>query len=173
MIYFIRHGETDYNKKHIMQGWLDIPLNERGLSQAEEAKQNCKELKIDFIFSSPLLRAKQTAEKINEIYNLPIVFDDRLKEIYGGSLQGECRDDWSEEKSKDAYAHPEKYGAETLPQLYNRVVDFFKEIENSDKNILIVSHGGVYRSLYKYLNNIDSFDFEIEGLKNATLKQLK
>lgn len=173
MIYFIRHGETDYNKKHIMQGWLDIPLNETGLTQAEEAKQICKNLQIDLIYSSPLLRAKQTAEKINEVHKLQIIFDDRLKEICFGSVQGECRDDWSEEKKQDVFSNPEKYGAETLQQLYDRVTNFFREIENIDKNILIVSHGGVYRAIYKYLNNIDGFDFELENLKNAKLIKFK
>ena len=52
MIYFVRHGETDFNKKKIMQGHLDIELNEIGIMQAQKAKENLKDVKIDMIFSS-------------------------------------------------------------------------------------------------------------------------
>ena len=81
MIYFVRHGETDYNLEGIVQGQLDIPLNKKGIHQANEIKNKLKDLDIDIIFSSPLLRAKQTAEIINENLNVKIKYDERLKEF--------------------------------------------------------------------------------------------
>lgn len=167
MIYFIRHGETDYNKQKIMQGWLDIPLNETGLEQARIAKENLKNLKIDEIYSSPLKRAYKTAEIINENFNLKIKADDRLKEIFGGERQGKCLKDLPKEQIEAYFKTPEAFGGESLQQFYDRVVSFFKEIENTEKNILIVSHSGAYRSIYKYLNNIEGFDFELEPPKNS------
>ena len=88
MVYFIRHGETDFNLKGIIQGQLDIPLNETGIKQAYETKDKLTNLKIDIIFCSPLIRAKQTAEIINEKLNVPIVYDNRLKEFNAGDKQG-------------------------------------------------------------------------------------
>lgn len=173
MIYFIRHGETDYNKQKRYQGQLDIPLNENGISQAELARDELAGFVFDEIYSSPLLRAKKTAEIINEKQGATLIFDDRLKEIFGGESQGQCIHDWPEEKIKLLHENPKSFGAESYEELCARVESFFKEIENSDKNILIVSHGGVYRAIYRYLNNIESFHSEIEGLKNASFTFLK
>lgn len=173
MIYFIRHGETDYNKKHIYQGQLDIPLNENGIMQAETARDELAGFIFDEIYSSPLSRAKKTAEIINEKQGAEIIYDDRLMEIFGGISQGSCLDDWTEDKIKDLHENPKKYGAESYDELCYRVEEFFKEIENTDKNVLIVSHGGVYRAIYRYLNNIQEYHFELVGIKNATAVLVK
>ena len=173
MIYFIRHGETEYNKQRRYQGQLDIPLNETGIAQAEKSRDNLAKFKFDEIYSSPLLRARKTAEIINEEQHAKLVFDDRLKEIFGGISQGQCLDDWTEERVKQLHENPKSFGAESYEELCARVESFFKEIENSDKNILIVSHGGVYRAIYRYLNNLEGFNFELKGLKNTEAIKLK
>ena len=173
MIYFIRHGETDYNKAHRYQGQLDIPLNEVGISQAQKARDEELGIRFDVIYSSPLSRAKKTAEIINEKHKAKFVLDDRLKEIYGGTSQGECLDNWSDDEVKELYENPKKFGAESSAELCRRVESFYKEIEDSDKNILIVSHGGVYRAIYRYLNNVDGYHFEMAGTKNAIFRKLK
>lgn len=173
MIYFIRHGETNYNKECRLQGQLDIPLNENGIAQAEKARDELGSIDFDVIYSSPLLRAKKTAEIINEKHNIELVLDDRLKEICGGSIQGVCLKDWTSEMHEEFNNNRENYGAETISKFCERVEDFFKEIENSDKNILIVAHGGVYRAIYKYVNNIEGFIFELKGLKNASAIKIK
>ena len=173
MIYFIRHGETDYNKQHRYQGQLDIPLNEIGMSQARNARDEEIGVKFDVIYSSPLSRAKKTAEIINEKHDAELVLDKRLMEIYGGTSQGQCLGDWSADEIKDLHENPKKFGAESSAELCARVEQFFKEIESSDKNILIVAHGGVYRALYRYLNHIEGYHFEMEKTQNATFKKLK
>lgn len=71
LIYIVRHGETDWNKEHRLQGQTDIPLNEQGLSLAEVTGKALREVPFDLCFSSPLQRAKQTADRIlreNERY---------------------------------------------------------------------------------------------------------
>ena len=88
MIYFIRHGETEYNRDFRFQGHLDNPLSDVGINQAKTACENSKNYKFDKIYCSPLIRARQTADIINSYHNLEIIEDDRLKEIYMGSLQG-------------------------------------------------------------------------------------
>ena len=173
MIYFIRHGETEYNKDARFQGHLDIPLNKVGVLQAQTALEKSKQLNFDKIYCSPLSRARQTAEIINTHHNVKLIEDDRLKEIYMGSLQGRMFKDLSDEEKRLAFSTPEYFGGETHEQLCSRVISFFKEIENSTENILIVSHGGIYRALYKYLNNLDSLEFNLKPIPNAEIVLLK
>lgn len=173
MIYFIRHGETDYNKDAKFQGHLNIPLNKEGINQAHVALEQSKQLKLDKIYCSPLSRAKQTAEIINSYHNTKLIEDVRLKEIYMGSLQGRMLKDLSDEEKRLAFSNPEHFGGETHEQFCSRIISFFKEIENSDENILIVSHGGIYRALYKHLNNLDSLEFNLKPLPNAKIVLLK
>ena len=67
MIYFVRHGQTDYNSNKLYAGQKDVPLNKEGVKQAKQTAEQLKDLKFDICFCSPLLRAKQT---LNEILNL-------------------------------------------------------------------------------------------------------
>lgn len=173
MIYFVRHGETDYNKISKFQGHLDIPLNETGINQAKQALENSKSIKINTIFCSPLSRAVETAKIINKYHNAKLIFDDRLKELYMGTLQDRIKNDLTKQEQNLAFTSPEYFGGESIQEFCMRVHSFFKEIENSKENILIVSHGGVYRAIYKYINNIDNFDFELKTIPNATIILIK
>ena len=87
-IYFVRHGQTDYNLKEIIQGASDIELNETGIKQAYQTKEKLKDIKFDKIYSSPLKRAKKTAEIIGEDRKITVEVDDRLKEISFGINEG-------------------------------------------------------------------------------------
>ncbi|MBO5394783.1 MAG: histidine phosphatase family protein [Clostridia bacterium] len=175
MIYFVRHGETDYNLNSIIQGQLDIPLNATGLKQAEELATKLKDYQIDKIISSPLVRASKTAELINKYHNVSLSYDDRLKEYYAGSKQG-CKFESFDSKSKSSLIevmyNPEKYGAEGCVAFYNRSVEFFKEIENAKENILLVAHGGIYRNLYRYIHNITDWKGEVPMIKNCEVATL-
>ena len=62
IFYLVRHGETDWNARQIVQGTTDIPLNERGLEQAARARELMKNIPLDVIYSSPLVRAFRTAD---------------------------------------------------------------------------------------------------------------
>ena len=173
MIYFIRHGETDYNKEVRFQGHLDIPLNETGISQANEALENSKAIQFDVIYHSPLLRAKETAEIINSFHNAKLISDDRLKEIFMGTLQGRKFSELSEEEQRLSFTNPEHFGGESHDEFCARIISFYNEISNTDKNILIVSHGGVYRALYKHINNLTDLQFSMKPLPNASLILIK
>lgn len=168
MIYFVRHGETDNNLEGIIQGQLDIPLNENGIQQAIEIKNKLKDLDIDIIFSSPLLRAKQTTEIINDSLNANVIYDERLKEFFAGNMQGTKIKDWSEKEKEQFKLYPENYGAESNLEFYNRCVNVFNEIPK-DKNVLIVSHGGVYRNLYRYVNNISDLTYPVNLPENCSI----
>lgn len=154
MIYFIRHGETNYNTEHRIQGQLDIPLNSKGISQAEIMAEKLKDIAIDRIYSSPLRRTKQTATIINKYHNIEIVYDDRLKEFYGGHIQGRTYNDMTDEEKKRALDDPEYWHGESNESMKGRTIEFYKEIMDSSENILVVSHGGVWRHIHRYKNGI-------------------
>ena len=92
-IYVTRHGQTDWNVQGKTQGRADIELNEVGIKQAKQTKEELKNIDIDLIICSPLKRAKKTAEIINEGRNIPIIFDDQIiernfGEFYTGTAPG-------------------------------------------------------------------------------------
>lgn len=87
-LYLIRHGETLHNREKITQGHLDTNLSYSGFIQAQKVGIRLKEVKFDIIYSSNLLRAKITAQKIHEFQKCDIVFDERLRERNFGIFQG-------------------------------------------------------------------------------------
>lgn len=172
MIYFVRHGETDYNIEGKVQGQLDIPLNENGIKQANELSNELKNYKIDIIFSSPLKRAKQTAEIINKNHNVNIVYEDDLKEFFAGNKQGTRVKDWSETETEEFMLYPERYGAESNLEFYSRVVNAYIKI-SKHHNVLIVAHGGVYKHLYRYLNNVEDITSYVPVPKNCAIFKMR
>jgi len=94
-ICLIRHGETDWNVLGKLQGRTDTVLNDRGILQAKQCAEHLKEMKWDFIITSPLLRAKQTAMILNEEIKVPLfemeAFMERSLEMLKGCLhKKEC-----------------------------------------------------------------------------------
>ena len=172
MILFVRHGETDCNRQGIIQGQLDAPLNEEGIKQAEETAEKLKNTEINVIYSSPLVRAKLTAEIINKYHNVDIICDNRLKEQNAGDATGRYESSITKEEYEDFAKDPHKYNAESEEDLHIRNIDFFKEIEKSDKTILIVAHRGIYKNLYRYINNLSLSD-KVAVPGNSEVKTLK
>ena len=155
---FIRHGQTDFNKNKIPQGQeIDAPLNDEGIKQIEEAATYLPN-DLDFIISSPLKRASQTAEILNKKLNIKIQFNDDIKELRYGSLAGktwpeveiETGDKNVKEKDDNITFDYSKFGGDTAADLKKRVGKFIEELKltNSDKTILIVTHGGVIDTMH-------------------------
>lgn len=141
MIYFVRHGETEWNKLGIMQGHKDIELNEEGKKQAQIVSGKLSGVKFDKVFSSPLKRAKQTAEIISGC--VPII-DERLIERFNGELEGKYKD---EIKVYPDFNDPNdtRFGIESLESFKGRINNFLEDITTKYKNqnILVVTHAGV------------------------------
>ena len=172
MIYFVRHGQTEHNRQGYIQGHLDIPLNDEGIAQAHTTADMLKNTHIDMIYVSPLQRAMKTAEIINEYHHVKVVVDDRLKELNAGSLQGRKFKELTDEEKIDYFTDPTVFGAESYDDLYDRVVSVYKEIEAIGKDILIVSHGGVYRSIVRYIKNIADVHADLPPLENCAVVNL-
>lgn len=155
MIYVVRHGKTDWNKEHKTMGRIDIPLNEEGISQAYITNEKIGSCNIDLIICSPLERAKETARIINENRKLPIIYDDRIMERDMGDLQGKGYLS-PEDNSRfwDINGNYDSDNVETMEQFKERVYGFIEYIlhDYEDKDILLVTHGGVSALINCYFN---------------------
>lgn len=149
--YFIRHGETEWNRRGIIMGSIDIPLNELGMKQAQEASFILENENFDVIISSPRLRAKQTAEIISIKTNKTLMFEEGLVEINWGEAEGTPHDPT---KSIFNMEDPPQ-GAETFSTFQKRVIGAMSDVLLMEKLPLIVSHGGVFKALTHYFGYQD------------------
>ncbi|MDD4188139.1 MAG: histidine phosphatase family protein [Bacilli bacterium] len=150
-LYLVRDCETDYNAKKIIISTTDLPLNKNGVKQASFLRKQLINEKFDFIISSPLLRAKQTAEIINENLGLEIQFDNRIRERDYGEFEGINIDNF-DFVSFWEYNNKKIGKTETSENFINRVFSFLNELKNKyeDKNILIVAHGSINIAISAY-----------------------
>jgi broad specificity phosphatase PhoE len=142
--WFLRHGETDWNAQGISQGNVDIPLNATGIAQARAAAQKLRNRGIATIVSSPLSRAKVTAEFVGEALNLPVAIDPDLREVRFGVQEGQPMSGWFTDWISGAFT-PE--GAETFAALRARAVAAANRATAKPPAVLIVAHGALFRSL--------------------------
>jgi len=149
--YFLRHGQTDWNREGRLMGQQDIPLNQVGIKQAQEVASYLKDsqVTIDKIISSPLMRAKQTAEIISNIINAPINFHAGLKEVYFGTAEGKLKAYENLHESWVGGITPE--GAESWVIFKHRVISATIKSLQNDGTTLIVAHGGVYSAIMDFL----------------------
>lgn len=160
-IYLIRHGETAGNAEVRYIGWTDIPLDAKGVVQAQEL---CYELQggaIDEIYSSPLQRAIATATPIAEVLRKQIHIENGLKEINCGAWENltaeQVRAKWPEQLDNWAN-HPDKLKipeGDTFAGVQKRLVSALGAIAraNQGKNVAVVSHMGAILTVGCYLTN--------------------
>ncbi len=147
-IYLLRHAEYD-NPRKILPGRLPIKLTEKGVKQAEKLKDYFANKKIAKIFSSEVVRCRQTSEIISD-KKIPIEYDKRLLEVLT-AYQGY----WVENYDLYYTMRP-TLGGETNQEVQNRILDFWQKTKFEDgKNYLICSHGDPIYFLYQYLNNFE------------------
>lgn len=159
-IWFVRHGQTDWNAAGRLQGQHDVPLNATGLAQAAEAAGRLRRIagaalaEAEFV-ASPLIRASRTMEVLRAALNLPEAgyrTDPRLREIGFGAWEGST---WSEIRRRDAVGaaarerdrwgyQPAGEGAESYAMLTERVAEAARVL---DRPTVIVAHGGTARAL--------------------------
>ena len=143
--YFIRHGETRFNKEKRYTGLFDLSLNSDGVRQVENSLDILKIQNISLIYSSPLKRALETAHLISSYLNIPIIIINEFKERDFGSFQ-----------TRKKFNYKKKYfpNAQTLYKHRRETLIGFNKI-NIDNNVLIVAHSGTYKALSKYLLNLN------------------
>lgn len=148
-IMFMRHGQTDWNVKGIMQGQKDTEINKTGMKQALEKSEIINEFDPDVIITSPLKRAVDTIQIATESKR-EFITDDRLKERFYGELEGLTIDEMNEKypnletfKKNDLPYLIDCPGGETYEEVYSRALEFLKETikKYHGKKVLIMSHG--------------------------------
>jgi alpha-ribazole phosphatase len=145
----IRHGETNANLGRRYTGHLDVPLNTRGQLQAKALADRLQPRPIDWIYSSDLMRARQTAEILRKATGLEVHLDRRLREIHLGEWEGSLFEDirvsqpetWKRRLENPMEVHPP--GGETMASFRRRVLEALEDILrlHADQLVAIVSHG--------------------------------
>lgn len=166
LLYVMRHGETTWNVEKRLQGKSNIPLNENGIELAKITAEAIKDFKIDEIYSSPLNRAVETANIINEYHNCKITIDPRLEEmgfgIYEGLASGKIPADF-----KAFFKDPENYvpapKGESFESLISRARDFIDTVvipkSRELEAMMIVAHGAMNNSIALNLLHRELKDF--------------
>ncbi len=170
-----RHGQTDWNVAGKVQGQTDIELNETGVIQAKVVGEKLSNEKIDVIISSPLKRAKKTAELIRGNRDIPILIDERITERSFGEHEGKTREEFNFSEIWNYKLNKQYKEAESVRDLFTRVKGFLNKIkeEYNDKTVLIVTHGGVIVPIRAAIEGIpDGMDvLQNLGIENCEVKQ--
>lgn len=157
-LYIMRHGKTSWNKIKKLQGRSDILLSQEGIDLAQEVGEGMKDIPIDLVISSPLIRAKQTAELVMSGRNLPMITDRRLIEMSFGDWEGQplldseiIPKEYVEQFYNDPYHAMVPPRGESFQQVLKRTEEFYQSLISNkayeDKNIFISTHGAAGRCL--------------------------
>jgi broad specificity phosphatase PhoE len=180
--FLLRHGQARSNEYNFVSCWPEKvynPLTQKGIKKTKEVALILKKEKIDLIFTSDLLRTKQTAEIIAKKLGLNILFDRNLREIKFGKFNGGPGEKWEDffeiirNKKSGKF-----YGMENYKDIRKRTKIFIKKINKKYKNkkILIVSHGAMVFSLESTMRNLSEKQEKIRKeelkFKNGELKKL-
>lgn len=178
-IYFIRHGQTIWNKEKRFQGLKDSPLTDLGIEQAKKLGQKLKNIKFDKFYSTHLKRALDTANYIKGDRKQEIeIFDDFI-EISMGDMEGVQQDDFRKlyPLQLEAFYHnqmdydPSPYGGESFLDIRKRIEKGLKKFIELNKNyerVLMVSHGATLKVLFHYLKGKDMSELLNEEIPKNT-----
>ena len=167
---------------HKLQGQVDIPLSDSGVSLAKEAAVRYRDVHFDTAFCSPLKRARETARILLEGRDIPVIYDDRLKEMGFGVCEG-ITDYFDDNGSpvSDFFNRPECYdqvpeGAESMDDLFRRTGELldekvYPELEKG-KDVLIIGHGAMNSAIISQIKKLPRSEFWSEGIENCVLKKL-
>lgn len=180
-LYIMRHGITDWNVIHKLQGQSDIPLNEDGRALARKAHDEYLGVHFDACFCSPLLRARETAALLLEGRDIPVTYDERLKEMCFGEYEGvENSFNIPDCPINAFFTDPAHYvapgSAEAMAHLFERTGAFLDErvkpLLASGRDVLIVGHGAMNNSIVCQVRHLPLEQFWANGLEQCKLTEL-
>ena len=181
IIYLVRHGVTESNKKRIYMGWSEEGLDEGGIKQAEKLGMKLKENGISKIYTSPIRRAVQTAEILNRYLSTGISIEEDFREMKLGEWEG-----MSEEEIKLRYPREWEIwnkrpaelilpGREKLSSVQERSVGAIKRIlnGNSNRRVIAVTHVAIIRCLVLFFKNLELNLYKRIAVLNTSIFELK
>ena len=176
----VRHGETTWNRATRIQGHTDIPLSALGLAQAERRAEALADEPLAAIYSSDLSRARQTAEALARVHELPIAFDAALRERAFGRFEGlswsEIDKTYPDDAARWRRREPDfpVGGGESLQVFSARCLDAARRAAaaHPGQSIVLVAHGGVLDCLYRAATGVALDAPRSWQLGNATVNRL-
>ena len=180
IFYIVRHGETEWNVKGIMQGQKNSRLNKNGINQAKKIAKFFKNVKFDKIFSSDLMRTKKTAEIIAIEHQMAVACNKLLRERNFGDYQGKKVSVYRKQlkgllKKRNNLPKKERFkfklqdNIESDEEIVSRLITFLREtaIAYPGKKILIVCHGGLMRTFLIHLGFAEYEELPSGSIKNT------
>lgn len=155
-ILLVRHGRVAWNAKAVFTGWTDVPLDQQGEYEAGRVSDRLKDLPITAVYSSDLIRARQTAEYIAKLHSLPVKTEQMLREINYGEWEGlgvtEIGQAYGEDILRAWLADPEHVripGGESFGELRDRAVEAISRIVavHPGQTVVVVAHRSLNRVL--------------------------
>lgn len=183
--YLVRHGQTEWNVKGLLQGHADSPLTDNGISQAKELGEKLKNIHFDAVFSSDSLRAKRTAEIIILEKKLMVQTTQLLREKHFGKYEGKHVSVFANELKHlvDEYEKlpDEKKKTYKMDDIENdaammsRLITFLREIAlgYSGKTVLIATHGMMMRALLVHLGFGTYKEVSYDAVSNTAYVKIK
>ena len=154
ILYFTRHGESEWNLIHRIQGQHDSPLTERGIRMARQLKKRLKSLEFDRCYTSPLGRAAETASILTEGTGVLPEPDERIREVNLGEAEGLIMEELPPEELHAFYHEPQNFhprGGEGYEAAFQRVSALLRELETEDGCVLLVAHALILRLIRLYI----------------------
>lgn len=180
LIFFVRHGLTDWNKERRFQGTCDIPLNADGLAQAQRAAARCKELGFERIYHSTLKRAAQTAQAVADAAGAPLIAHTGFNEVCMGLFQGlnhaQAREQYPDSRYFDDPVHAAPPEGESLLQLQERALralEFVEQDAAGCERVAVVSHGALLKTLLSAVAGIPLESFSKFDISNGSISVIE
>ena len=170
-LYFVRHGQSQWNVENKICGATDIPLTDFGREQASLTADQIINQKIiaDEILCSPLSRAKETAQIISQKTKIPLREEPALFEQNFGHYEGTPRDSQEFRQAKKNFLS--RYGTgESMFQLAQRIYNLLDRIKSENKTYILVAHNGIARIIQSYFYEMTNDEFADFGIKNCEIK---
>lgn len=163
IIGFVRHGVTAWNKEGRAQGSSNIPLDEEGVETAKKLAVRLADEEWDAIFTSPLTRARQTADLIASESGIEVVEDERLRERSGGLIEGTTEPERQQKWGPQWRELDLQF--ETAENVVARGLEFINEQvqKNPNQRLIVVSHGSFIKRIIVALMEDDSYTIKIDN----------
>ncbi len=180
-VYLVRHGQTAWNKEEIFRGRSDIPLNETGLREAELAGEFLKSMEVEAIYSSPLARAWQTAQRIAGFHRLDVRPLEGLTDMSFGHWEGRSLEEVKERDGENYRRWREEphllklQGGESLDEVRTRAMAALTEVilRHPEKVIILVSHRVINKLLICGVLGLDNSHFWQIGQDTTSINLIR